>query len=65
MKDGTQGRLSYGVTMDNEILHELFDHFEKSSTLLQETDIDFCQRAKEMAEKMAGGKDLCCLQPQR
>ena len=23
----------------------------KSSTLLQETDIDFCQRAKEMAEK--------------
>ena len=52
MKDGTQGRLSYGVTMDNEILHELFDHFEKSSTLLQETDIDFCQRAKEMAEKI-------------
>ena len=52
MKDGTQGRLSYGVTMDNEILHELFDHFEKSSTLLQETDIDFCQRAKETAKKL-------------
>ena len=30
MEDGTQGRLSYGVTMDNEILHELFDHFEKA-----------------------------------
>ena len=52
MKDGTQGRLSYGVTMDNEILNELFDHFEKSSTLLQETDIDFCQRAKETAKKL-------------
>lgn len=56
MKDGTQGRLSYGVTMDNEILHELFDHFEKSSTLLQETDIDFCQRAKEMAKKYQKSK---------
>ena len=31
---------------------ELFDHFEKSSTLLQETDIDFCQRAKETAKKL-------------
>lgn len=50
MEGGTQGRLSYGVTMDNEILHELFDHFEKSSTLLKESDTDFCQRAKETAK---------------
>ena len=51
MKDGTQGRLSYGVTMDNEILHELFDHFEKSSTLLQETDIDFLPKSKKKWQK--------------
>ena len=52
MEDGTQGRLSYGVTMDNEILHELFDHFEKASTLLEEPDNDFCEKAKETAERI-------------
>ena len=47
MKDGTKGCLSYGVTMDNEILHELFEHFRKAAEVLGETDTTFLTAARE------------------
>lgn len=53
MEDGTSGCLTYGCTMDNEILHELFSHFEKAATLLQEEDISFMEKVKQYNEKIA------------
>lgn len=53
MEDGTQGCLTYGCTMDNEILHELFAHFEKTADVLQEEDKEFIQKVKEYDKKIA------------
>lgn len=52
MKDGTCGCLTYGCTMDNEILHELFDHFDKAAQVLKETDTKFVEKARSYAEKL-------------
>lgn len=52
MKDGTKGCLSYGVTMDNEILHELFEHFRKAAEVLGETDTTFLTAARECEQKL-------------
>lgn len=52
MADGTRGCLTYGCTMDNEILHELFDHFEKAAQVLKDSDTDFIDRARACAGKL-------------
>lgn len=52
MKDGSSGCLSYGCTMDNEILHELFDHFEKAARVLEEPDTTFVEKARAYKEKL-------------
>lgn len=52
MENGKKGCLTYGATMDNEILHELFDNFEKASALVGEKDLAFCKKAKETANKL-------------
>lgn len=49
MEDGTHGCLSYGCTMDNEILRELFDHFNKASQVLGDTDTSFIEKVKKRA----------------
>lgn len=53
MEDGTRGCLTYGCTMDNEILHELFSHFKKAADVLQEKDKDFIEKVKEYEKKIA------------
>ena len=52
MKDGTKGCLSYGVTMDNEILHELFAHFRKAAEVLGEKDAAFLAAARKCEQKL-------------
>ena len=52
MKDGTKGCLSYGVTMDNEILHELFADFQKAAEVLGEKDTAFLAAARECEQKL-------------
>ncbi|MCI5731286.1 MAG: glycoside hydrolase family 95 protein [Eubacterium sp.] len=52
MPDGTRGCLTYGCTMDNEILHELFDHFDKASQVLNDNDVDFIKKARACAAKL-------------
>ncbi|MCM1245227.1 MAG: glycoside hydrolase family 95 protein [Roseburia sp.] len=53
MEDGTRGCLTYGCTMDNEILHELFAHFQKAADVLQEEDREFVKTVKEYEKKIA------------
>ncbi len=52
MKDGTRGCLTYGCTMDNEILHDLFEQYIKAAKLLGETDTDFIRKASGYIEKL-------------
>lgn len=53
MEDGTRGCLTYGCTMDNEILHELFAHFQKAAAVLQESDTAFIEKVKAYDKKIA------------
>lgn len=53
MDDGTKGCLTYGCTMDNEILHELFSHFQKAAEKLHEQDTEFIEKVKEYDRKIA------------
>lgn len=52
MEDGTSGCLTYGCTMDNEILHELFDHFAGAAQVLEEPDTAFIEKADSYAKKI-------------
>jgi alpha-L-fucosidase 2 len=52
MENGTRGCLTYGCTMDNEILHELFEHFEKAADVLNEKDFDFRKKAQDCTAKI-------------
>ena len=52
MEDGTHGCLTYGCTMDNEILRELFDHFYEASQVLNDEDTTFVEQARSYAEKL-------------
>jgi len=52
MKDGTRGCLTYGCTMDNEILRELFNHFDKAAQTVGDTDTDFLQKAQSYMGKL-------------
>ena len=52
MEDGTRGCLTYGSTMDNEILHELFAHFRKTAALLGETDTSLLQTASDCEKRL-------------
>lgn len=52
MEDGTSGCLTYGCTMDNEILQELFSHFNKAAAVVNENDTDFVQKAAAIAAKL-------------
>ena len=52
MEDGTRGCLTYGCTMDNEILNELFSHFEKAADVLGDKDTAFIERTKKCREKL-------------
>lgn len=53
MEDGTSGCLTYGCTMDNEILHELFSHFDKAASLIQEKDTALIEKVREYDKKIA------------
>lgn len=52
MENGTKGCLTYGCTMDNEILLELFSHFDKAATVLQEKDTDLIGKVRSYREKI-------------
>lgn len=52
MADGRKGCLSYGCTMDNEILHDLFHQFLKVASLLHETNQEFVSKATEYANRI-------------
>lgn len=52
MEDGTSGCLTYGCTMDNEILYELFDHFNKAAQVLKDPDTAFIEKADSYAKKI-------------
>lgn len=53
MENGTKGCLTYGCTMDNEILLELFSHFDKAAAILQEKDTDFVEKVRDYRKKIA------------
>lgn len=50
-KDGTIGRLTYGPTMDNQILHDLFSNCIMASETLN-IDKDFRQQIKDIRSKL-------------
>lgn len=52
MEDGTRGCLTFGCTMDNEILNELFSHFERAADVLGDKDTAFIERTKKCREKL-------------
>lgn len=52
MENGTKGCLTYGCTMDNEILLELFSHFDKAAAVLQEKDTDLIGKVRSYREKI-------------
>ncbi|MGN1206634.1 MAG: glycosyl hydrolase family 95 catalytic domain-containing protein [Eubacterium sp.] len=52
MDDGTKGCLTYGASMDNEILHQLFADFRKAADVIGEKDIDFLATAYECEQKL-------------
>ncbi len=54
MEDGTRGCLTYGATMDNEILHELFESLLSAAPLAGETDTAFLEKAAEYNAKIPG-----------
>lgn len=54
MKDGTRGCLTYGCTMDNEILHDLFQQYDKAAQLLGESDSIFIEKARAYAARLPG-----------
>lgn len=54
MKDGTRGCLTYGATMDNEILHELFENLLSAAPIVGEDDTAFIEQAKEYNKKIPG-----------
>ncbi len=47
LSDGTRGCNGYGVTMDNEILHDLFTQYLQAAELLKEADKEFVEDVKE------------------
>lgn len=53
MEDGTSGCITYGCTMDNQILHELFTHFDKAASVINDDDIDFIEKARQYNKKIA------------
>lgn len=52
MPDETRGCITAGVTMDCEILHDVFTQFVKAAVLVGETDMEFIRKAKEMETKI-------------
>ncbi len=50
-KDGTPGRLTYGPTMDNQILRDLFTNCIMASEVL-DIDADFRKQIKEIMSKL-------------
>ncbi len=50
LPDGTQGCNSYGVTMDNEILRDLFEQYLQVAELVGEEDTEFLAEVKERLE---------------
>ncbi len=49
MESGMSGCLTYGSTMDNEILHELFHDILTAAPLVGDTDTDFLEKVKDYA----------------
>ncbi|MCH5251530.1 MAG: glycoside hydrolase family 95 protein [Lachnospiraceae bacterium] len=52
LPDGTRGCNSFGVTMDNEILRDLFCQFLQAAELLQEKDTDFLSEVRDRLEQL-------------
>lgn len=52
MENGTGGCLTYGATMDNEILRELFSNFLSASAFVEEQDTPFIEKAAEYLKKL-------------
>lgn len=53
MENGDRGCITYGCTMDNEILHELFSHFQRAAQTLHDEDAAFIQKVREYDKKVA------------
>ncbi|MDO5154951.1 MAG: glycoside hydrolase family 95 protein [Eubacteriales bacterium] len=52
MEDGTSGCLTYGATMDNEILHELFADCMKAASEVNDDDSAFFDQLKEIKDHL-------------
>lgn len=52
MENGTRGCLTYGATMDNEILRELFSDCLKAAELVNDTDLEFVNQTREKLEHL-------------
>lgn len=52
LPDGTRGCNSFGVSMDNEILRDLFEQFLQAAKLTGERDAMFVSRAEEILSKL-------------
>ena len=54
MESGMRGCLTYGSTMDNEILHELFHNLLSAAPIVGDTDTAFLEKAKKYDAKIPG-----------
>lgn len=52
MESGMRGCLTYGATMDNEILHELFDNLLSAAPLVGDTDTEFLDKTRDYKKKI-------------
>lgn len=52
MEDGTSGCLTYGATMDIEILRELFTDCKKAAVVLKDTDTAFINQLNDVLNRL-------------
>ena len=52
LPDGTKGCIGYGVTMDNEILHDLFEQFLWAAEIVEERDEEFLQEVRTRFDQL-------------
>ncbi len=53
MEDGNGGCLTYGATMDNEILHQIFEDLLACAPLVSDTDTEFLNKTAAYKAKIA------------
>lgn len=52
LPNGESGCVSYGVTMDNQILRDLFSDYLSAAETVRDDDIEFIERTREMLRKL-------------